>query len=129
MNIPDSEDPAINHFPRRINNKQTKIRRVFIGGLGTDNFTLPPEHTGLAFLNIGVSEDDSPYESITIGDNVIKSEKVNDRKNSSVQQMHIYNPNNIVVADFEWLKKNWSKIEKWYEEENYSHIEDCNFNF
>ena len=90
-------------------------RRIFVGGLTNDNFKLPPENTGLHFLRFGLKQDYPPIEEAIIGD-MIRSKKSDD--DGSIEEVHTYEPNNIVIADIGWLKANWSQVELWFKEGN-----------
>jgi len=77
-------------------------RRIFIGGLDTDkgNLRLPDGAT------TGDIKDDQYLISFKTPDN-------------SPLYIHIEYPDNIVIADYNWLKENW------YKENKGSTITDC----
>lgn len=97
-------------------------RRIFVGGLTNDNFKVPPEDSGLAFLKFGNGD------KAAIADNLIKS---GDDEAGNIQEVHIYKPHNIVIADYDWLKKNWYKVDFWKQEgqEGGTHITDIYYDF
>jgi len=81
------------------------MRRIFVGGLDTEvkrNCRLPSEEDNKAMFTW----------------------KKEDGQN--ISSVFIPYPNNLVIADFEWLKRNWHVVEEWYnDKENYSRFQDC----
>lgn len=78
-------------------------RRIYVGGLNDDNCKCPPIDSGKAMFHFKPTED------------------------HSIQEVHLYEPNNIVIGDFNWLKTNWNQVELWFREEDGSHFQDLTF--
>ncbi len=78
-------------------------RRIFVAGLNDGNCKCPPEDSGLYMFDF------------------------KNNKDSSIQEVHLYEPNNIVIADVDWLRKNWGLVENWVKEEKGSHLRDMTF--
>lgn len=98
-------------------NKTTKIgtnsRRIFLGGLTNKNFALPPPDSGLfAFL---FGKDDNS--------------EIKTKHDTIPEEVHLYKPNSIVIADVEWLIANIHKVEEWYNQKNYTEFNECELLF
>ena len=76
------------------------MRKIFVGGLRDDNVKAPPYLTNLFMFNL-TGED------------------------GGAKEVHLYEPDNIVIAEISWLRENWHKVEKWIKEEkDTNHFED-----
>lgn len=74
-------------------------RRIFVAGLNDDNVKGPPQDSELFMFDF--KSDDG-----------------------SIKEVHLWHPNNLIIADVDWLRKNWSIVEDWAKNEQGSHMHD-----